>query len=196
MYISIFESGSWDASKTLLGALDEKLATMGVKRNITLGEVTHEEFISQRPGRREGWVKTRRGKEEMRRIPYLAMLRNQGLSELQRLSEAGMGFDKVLFLGDVVFRVEDVLMLLDTNEGEYAAACSLDFSRAPAFYDTFALRDSEGYEHVTQTWPYFRSQESRRAMKTMQPVPVKSCWNGIGKFLELSGQNCKITDII
>lgn len=187
VFISIFESGSWDASKSLLGELDEKLVDMDVKRNITLGEGTHEEFVSQRSGKEEGWVRTNRGKQEMRRIPYLAKLRNQGLSELERLSEAGTGFDKVLFLGDVVFRVEDVLTLLETNEGEYAAACSLDFLKAPAFYDTFALRDSEGYEYVTQTWPFFRSQESRRAMKMMEPVKVRSCWNGIGELLKLIG---------
>lgn len=88
-----------------------------------------------------------------------------------------------------------MLTLLNTNEGEYAAACSLDFSKAPSYYDTFALRDSEGYEHVTQTWPYFRSQKSRGAMKMMDPVSVKSCWNGIGKlFGFLSAKHC--TDII
>lgn len=74
-------------------------------RNITLGEGTHEEFVNQRPGKEEGWVRTQRGKEEMRRIPYLAWLRNQGLGELGRLSGVGGGFDKVLFLGDVVFNV-------------------------------------------------------------------------------------------
>lgn len=132
----------------------------------------------------------------MRRIPYLAGLRNQGLDELRRLVGVGGGFGKVLFLEDVVFKVENVLTLLSTNKGEYAAACSLDFSKTPAFYDTFALRDSEGYEHVTQTWPYFRSQESRKAMKMMEPVPEKSCWNGIGR---LSGEFQRVdhcTDII
>lgn len=78
----------------------------------------------------------------------------------------------------VFLKVEDVLTLLDTNEGMYAAACSLDFAKAPVFYDTSALRDPEECEHVTQTWPFVRSQESRKAMKMMDPVPVKSCWNG------------------
>lgn len=89
---------------------------------------------------------------------------------------------------EVFSQVEDVLTLLNTNRGEYAAACSLDFAKAPSFYDTFALRDSEGNEHVMQTWPYFRSQTSRRAMKMMEPVPVKSCWNGIGKLKKASSR--------
>jgi hypothetical protein len=73
----------------------------------------------------------------------------------------------------------DVLELLATNGGDYAAACALDFAKPPAFYDTFALRDSEGHEAVTQEWPYFRSRESRAALKQGKPVPVSSCWNGI-----------------
>lgn len=70
--------------------------------------------------------------------------------------------------------------LLNTNNGHYAAACSLDFSKPPLYYDTFALRDSDGHEHATQTWPFFRSLRSRNAMYSGKPVPVSSCWNGIG----------------
>lgn len=73
-----------------------------------------------------------------------------------------------------------MLELLDTNGGDYAAACSLDFSSPPSYYDTFALRDSHGNGHVTHSWPYFRSSTSRRAMKVLAPVPVSSCWNGMG----------------
>lgn len=70
--------------------------------------------------------------------------------------------------------------MLDTNGGLYAAACSLDFSDPPYYYDTFALRDSEGQAHLMQTWPYFRSRRSREAlMAYSDAVPVRSCWNGI-----------------
>ncbi|KAJ4220439.1 hypothetical protein NW759_007327 [Fusarium solani] len=98
----------------------------------------------------------------------------------------GIEFDYVLFLGDVVFTVPDVLALLNTNNRGYAAACSLDFSKPPQYYDTFALRDSDGHEHATQTWPYFRSSKSRAAMKRSEPVPVSSCWNGMGKIALIS----------
>lgn len=73
--------------------------------------------------------------------------------------------------------------LMDTNGGEYGAACSLDFAKPPLYYDTFALRDIEGHEHVMQTWPYFRARTSRNALvRNMDAVPVTSCWNGIGTF--------------
>ncbi|KAJ6185974.1 hypothetical protein N7519_007275 [Penicillium mononematosum] len=101
------------------------------------------------------------------------------LEQMRDLARQGITFDKILFLNDVVFTPNDVLKLLDTNGGEYAAACSLDFSKPPHYYDTFALRDSKGHESIMQTWPYFGSAESRHAMKKMSPVPVASCWNGM-----------------
>lgn len=70
-------------------------------------------------------------------------------------------------------------MLLNTRNGDYAAACALDFSKTPFFYDTFALRDAEGHDMLMQSWPYFRSRTSRHALKAGKPVPVTSCWNGI-----------------
>jgi hypothetical protein len=79
-------------------------------------------------------------------------------------------------------QTNDVLRLLNTNGGDFAAACSLDFSHPPKFYDTFALRDAEGHEMLMQTWPYFRAKQSRQAMLANRPVPVASCWNGMGKF--------------
>lgn len=74
---------------------------------------------------------------------------------------------------------------MDTNGGDYAAACSLDFSHPPLYYDTFALRDVEGNAHAIQTWPYFKAGGSRNALvKNLDAVPVTSCWNGIGTLLD------------
>ena len=72
--------------------------------------------------------------------------------------------------------------MIATREGNYAAACSLDFSKPPLYYDTFALRDISGAKAVTQTWPFFLAAKSRNAMISNSPVPVKSCWNGIVVF--------------
>ncbi|KAK0507941.1 hypothetical protein JMJ35_009830 [Cladonia borealis] len=90
--------------------------------------------------------------------------------------------DKALFLNDVAFTIRDVWTLLETNNGNYAAVCALDFSKPPNFYDTFALRDIEGHEHLMMTYSYFRSHESRSAMVSHRPVPVQSCWNGMVSF--------------
>ncbi|KAF7176377.1 hypothetical protein CNMCM7691_002506 [Aspergillus felis] len=200
VFVSVYESGSWDDTKGALRDLDVELDRLGVRRNITLSDTTHEDEIAASPSS-EGWIDTPRGRKELRRIPYLARLRNLTLRPLEDLERRGITFDKILFLNDVVFtvrinptqpllkndfqpysmlaQVDDVIELLHTNDGVYAAACSLDYSRPPLYYDTFALRDSHGDEHVMQTWPYFRSTESRHALYNMFPVPVKSCWNGM-----------------
>lgn len=89
VFVTIFESGSWNSSKHSLQALNQDLEGMLVERNITLGDATHEQFVSQRPDGAEWWVRTGRGKEELGRILYLAKMRNKGLRELGKLVEVG-----------------------------------------------------------------------------------------------------------
>lgn len=182
VFVSIYESGSYDETKQALRELDSTLEGLHVKRNIVLSNISHADEIAQQPTE-QGWIKTPTGETELRRIPFLATIRNRVFEPLELLTAQGEQFDTMLFLNDVVFTPEDVLKLLDTNGGEYAAACSLDFSKPPAFYDTFALRDSSGHEAVMPTWPYFQSQVSRFAMERSLPVPVKSCWNGMGMII-------------
>lgn len=181
VYVSVYESGSWDDSKDALRELAAELRRHGVPHRVETSDVTHRDEMN-RPddSRRDGWVDTPRGRRELRRIPYLARLRNRTLRDMLELHAAGVVFDKVLFLNDVVFTADDVLQLMDTNGGDYAAACSLDFADPPRYYDTFALRDVDGKAHVMQTWPYFGARASRNALvNNMDAVPVASCWNGI-----------------
>lgn len=178
VYVSVYESGSMDDTKGALRELDRDLGTAKIPRMIILDGTTHQDEISKPPAK-TGWIKTPGGQMELRRIPYLARLRNIALEPLVKLGEKGMKFDKILFLNDVVFNTEDVRALLGTRDGDYAAACSLDFKSGHSFYDTFALRDSEGREQISRSWPFFRSTHSRQALRASQPVPVTSCWNGI-----------------
>ncbi|KAF2842036.1 glycosyltransferase family 69 protein [Patellaria atrata CBS 101060] len=182
VYISISEGGSWDNSKGALRELDTELEKLGVARMIELNTTTHQEEIERiSPSDEEGWISTSGGKKELRRIPYLSKIRNRVMERLTELSayDEPKIFDKVLWLNDVVFTTEDVLTLLNTRDGEYAAACSMDFSKPPIYYDTFALRDISGARSVSLTWPYFLSSTSRHALVSNAPVPVQSCWNGI-----------------
>ncbi|RCI15556.1 hypothetical protein L249_3495 [Ophiocordyceps polyrhachis-furcata BCC 54312] len=185
VFVSILESGSWDDSKELLRGLARELERRGVPHRVEISDVTHhDEMAKETKG--EGWIDTPRNRRELRRITYLAKLRNKTIQDLVDLSEKGTSFDKVLFLNDVVFTTEDVLKLLDTNGGDYGAACSLDFSKPPHYYDTFALRDAEGNGHVMQTWPYLGARLSRNALVNhLDAVPVTSCWNGIGMALAM-----------
>jgi hypothetical protein len=104
VFITIYESGSWDDSKGALRELDMALAAHNIRRNITLSETTHLDEISVME-KGSGWIDTPRGRRELRRIPYLSRLRNWALRPLQELARQGEQFDKVLFLNDVVFNV-------------------------------------------------------------------------------------------
>ncbi|BAE60536.1 unnamed protein product [Aspergillus oryzae RIB40] len=178
VFVSIQESGSWDDTKGALILLDQLLAENDIPRRILIDYTTHFDEISK-PPTGQGWIETPIGTTELRRIPYLAKLRNVAMEPLYELQNEGIVYDKILFLNDVIFTTSDVQRLLSTKGGNYAATCSLDFSKPPDFYDTFALRDAEGHDMLMQSWPYFRSRASRQAMKASQPVPVSSCWNGV-----------------
>ncbi|RKL18310.1 hypothetical protein BFJ68_g4013 [Fusarium oxysporum] len=158
VFVSVYESGSWDKTKRELHHMDQELERLGVPHRVEMSDVTHKDEI-ENPNKGEGWIDTPRGKH---------------------LSKKGEHFDKVLFLNDVVFTTDDVLKLLGTNGGDYAAACSLDFSKPSQYYDTFALRDTNGQAHAMPTWPYFKGSVSRNALVNhLDAVPVASCWNGI-----------------
>ena len=107
VYVSVYESGSWDASKDALRELDRDLESVRVRRTITLSETTHKDEI-QKPFA-AGWIDTPRGRKELRRIPYLSNLRNLALKPLRELAAEEVKFDKVLFLNDVVFKVQRTL---------------------------------------------------------------------------------------
>lgn len=202
VYVSILESGSWDDSKNALRDLNKTLDYLNVNRTIILDETTHLDEI-QMPPAGSGWIDTPRGKRELRRIPFLSRLRNKTLEPLKVLIAEGHKLDKIVFLNDVVFSVSvdfrirrtalkatddhaqttDFMTLLNTRQGQYAAVCSLDFKSPPRYYDTFALRDSNGKAAFSQHYPLLSSRASLRAFVSKDPVPVKSCWNGIGTLL-------------
>ncbi|EAQ87609.1 hypothetical protein CHGG_04228 [Chaetomium globosum CBS 148.51] len=174
VFVSVYESGSWDDSKGALRELDQELDRLGVPRKIILDDETHKDLING-PQQEEGWITIPDGKRMPRRIPYLSKLRNLSL---QPLRELAMKRDPCL---------NHVLSLTFSISSKPTTAttpppCSLDFSKPPSFYDTFALRDSRGQEHASQTWPYFRSSKSRNAMVSAEPVRVSSCWNGIASL--------------
>jgi Cryptococcal mannosyltransferase 1 len=118
VFLSIYESGSWDDSKGALRELDYQLGLLGVPRSIILDETTHLDEISKAPAP-EGWIETPRGRTELRRIPYLAKLRNLTLRPLQELYERGQTFDRILFLGDVVFTVRSSSVAVEPSYSDY-----------------------------------------------------------------------------
>lgn len=120
VFVSIYESGSWDDSKEALRMLDAELEKRNVPRRVEVSETTHyDEITKPEKERGEGWIDTSRGRE-LRRIPYLAKLRNKTIQDLIELSKKGITFDKVLFLNDVVFtvRINKYMCFIQANKVE------------------------------------------------------------------------------
>jgi hypothetical protein len=109
VYVSVLAGGSLDHAEGPLRELDWELEKLGVERNIEIREQTHADEVNRVPEEGEtGWIETRRGKKELRRIPYLAGLRNRAMEKLQELAERKDNkrrFDKILWLNDVIFNV-------------------------------------------------------------------------------------------
>ena len=177
VFVSVQESGSWDDSKGALRELDAALGAKGVRRRIVLDETTHADEIGKTPAG-DGWIQTSRSGEtkELRRVPYLAKLRNLVLEPLEELArgEEGEVFERVVWLNDVVFTVctadslpmhsiskrsmADVLLLSLSSRLKMCSACSTP-ERA-----TTRLRvrsTSPNRRHSTTLSPY----ETRTAMR-------------------------------
>lgn len=104
VFVSIQESGSWDDTKGALILLDQLLEENNIPRRIVLDHTTHLDEVTK-PHAGQGWIETPIGTTELRRIPYLARLRNVAMEPLYDQESAGIMYDKVLFLNDVVFTV-------------------------------------------------------------------------------------------
>lgn len=112
VYVSIMESGSQEDTKGALRELETKLNALGVENRIVLGIDAEQqaETLKNVPeeGKREGWIFTARGEKgwELRRIPYLADLRNKVMAPLLEIDETSYErFHRVLWINDVVFTV-------------------------------------------------------------------------------------------
>lgn len=129
-------------------------------------------------------------REKVRRIPYLAEVRNRAMRPFYT---SGRKFDKILFLNDVVFSGQDAADLLfvtgtqdSTTRTTYHAACAVDFINPFKFYDTFATRDSDGYGMGLPFFPWFSGKDGgksrKQVLKESDAVPVRSCWGGMVAF--------------
>lgn len=141
------------------------------------------------------------GTKRVKRIEYLAEVRNRALRPLDETSSPH--YDKLLYLNDVFFDPIDAVQLLlstnvdDTGRAIYRAACAVDFINPFKFYDTFATRDLEGYSMGVPFYPWFSGAgkgESRQdVLDGKDAVRVKSCWGGMvafdAKWFQTSGSN-------
>lgn len=134
-------------------------------------------------------IKLPDGSSRIKRIEYLAEVRNRALEPLQ---VSNTTFDKLLYLNDVVFHPVDAAQLLFSThtvaEGttDYRAACAVDFINPFKFYDTFATRDIEGYSMGLPFFPWFSAngdeQSHQDVLDGKDAVRVRGCWGGMVAF--------------
>ncbi|MCJ1387041.1 hypothetical protein MMC17_010170 [Xylographa soralifera] len=143
------------------------------------------------------------GEKRVKRIAYLAEVRNRALRPLdprydpanKPLVEDGfqytsVTYQRVLFINDVYFSPLSALHLLfstnldpSTNRPNYRAACAVDFIGYAMFYDTFVVRDLEGFGMGLMFYPWFtpsgKSESRGDVLAGKDAVRVKSCWGGM-----------------
>lgn len=124
VHFSAVESGSQDKTKAALLELKARLNAMGVSNTINLGMNVWQQVaeIENRPDprgpRQPGWIWNKgEGYYDMRRIPYLARVRNQAMEPLRVLEGQGRKFDKILWINDVVFDVSSLGFSSSLNIG-------------------------------------------------------------------------------
>ncbi|OJJ04529.1 hypothetical protein ASPVEDRAFT_54672 [Aspergillus versicolor CBS 583.65] len=130
------------------------------------------------------------GSKRIRRIEYLAEVRNRALRPLE--THQDMQFDKLLYLNDVAFDPVDALQLLfsthvdDDGIARYRAACAVDFINPFKFYDTYATRDLQGFGMGLPFFPWFSNVGDGLSRKDVlsgtDSVRVRSCWGGMVAF--------------
>ncbi|CBF79468.1 glycosyltransferase family 69 protein [Aspergillus nidulans FGSC A4] len=130
------------------------------------------------------------GSKRIRRIEYLAEVRNRALRPLGAHPE--VVFDKLLYLNDIVFDPIDAVQLLfsthvdDNGIAQYRAACAVDFINPFKFYDTYATRDLQGYGMGLPFFPWFSTAGNGLSRKDVlsgtDSVRVRSCWGGMVAF--------------
>ena len=113
------------------------------------------------------------------RIEYYSQLRNKCFEFLYELKDIDYNNTMIIFFNDVLFRFEDIINLLSTNNEDYDVACGLDMSTF--FYDRWVSIDLDG-ESMTKYFPYFNNKEGQDLVVNHQPIRVFSCWNGVIAF--------------
>lgn len=179
VFLSIYENDSGSEAHDALEAF---------KRQLTCPHsLVFEEHLSRND---MDHVTLPDGSKRVKRIAYLAEVRNRALRPLEMPS--AFKFDRLLFLNDVVFDPIDAVQLLfsthadDLGRPKYLAACAVDFINPLKFYDTFATRDLEGYSMGVPFFPWFSSAgkglSRQDVLDGTDAVRVKSCWGGMVAF--------------
>ncbi|GES59679.1 alpha-1,3-mannosyltransferase CMT1 [Aspergillus terreus] len=182
VFLSLYENNSGEKGQQALEALSQRIPS---NKSIVADVVEHTTFDSFPR------VTLPNGERRIKRIDYLAALRNQALRPLDEQSH--LKYDKLLFLNDVYFNPVEALQLLFCTNAHprqttpsYRAACAVDFSNPFKFYDSYATRDLAGHGIGLPFFPWFTTAGHGRSRRDVlagrDAVRVRSCWGGMVAF--------------
>ena len=123
------------------------------------------------------------------RIKYFSILRNKCLSLLYEVSDLNFNNTKIIFFNDIIFKYEDIINLISTNNEDYDAVCALDFDNE--FYDRWVSIDLDGNSFL-KNFPFVVNKEAQDLIVNHNPVRVFSCWNGVIVFTAAPLKNKKL----
>jgi hypothetical protein len=179
VFVSIYENDSGETGQNALRELEQKIRS---PKSIVFEEHLDPKTLPT--------VTIPGGDKRVKRIEYLAQVRNKALQPLEENPD--IRYDKLFYLNDILFDPMDAVQLLfSTNANEdgvsqYRAACAVDFDNPFKFYDTYATRDLQGYSMGLPFFPWFSTAgngESRRdVLAGSDAVRVRSCWGGMVAF--------------
>ena len=115
-------------------------------------------------------------KEKLDRIVFLSRLRNFSLDFLYRILDLDFSNTKIIFFNDIIFRYEDIIKLITTNNGNYDTVCAMDYYES--FYDTWASIGLDG-KQFRRYFPYMYNKEQQDAYINGETIRTFSCWNGV-----------------
>lgn len=165
IFISIYESGSFDTTKVYLRFLEIFLSTWRV-----------EYVIRTSPEKRS---------DSDHRIEYLARARNEAMRPLyDDVRGAQRRFQKVLFFNDIFFCADDVKELLYQSVHQRSdLTCAMDFDKAYpqlnpqlGFYDTWVARDMNGQAFRKPIDQIVPDEAANQKYLNGLPFQAQCCW--------------------
>ena len=87
------------------------------------------------------------------RIEFYAKLRNKCFDYLYQLPNINFDNTIIIYLNDVIFRYEDIINLLSTNNEDFDLVCGLDMMD-DYFYDRWVSIDLDG-NGLKKYFPFF-----------------------------------------
>ncbi|GFF34157.1 alpha-1,3-mannosyltransferase CMT1 [Aspergillus udagawae] len=184
VFLSLYENNSGHKGQQALEALSQRIpSNKSIVVDVDVDEHTTFDTFPR--------VTLPHGEKRIKRIDYLAALRNRALRPLDEQNH--IKYHKLLYLNDVYFNPVEVLQLLfctnahpQRNTPAYRAACAVDFSNPFKFYDSYATRDLAGYGIGLPFFPWFTTAGHGRSRNDVlagrDAVRVRSCWGGMVAF--------------